>query len=129
MQVKSALLLVSMFLASAVFASQSTDLSGKAAKLRDGMTRSEVVALLGRATWAAIPKDTGDFELSNKDLLFALYWKNRPCSPVVVDFSVSGNVVGWDEGRGVCGADMGHLKLEPPASLSCAKADRARLCR
>ncbi len=104
-----------------------TDLSQKAKKLNLRMTRQAVIGLLGRPTWAVIPSDGGEFTLPDPRVKLDLYWKNTPCSPVIVMFNSAYRVTGWDEGWGFCGKNV-HL-FSPSDDYSCAKADRVKFCR
>lgn len=69
-----------------------TGLSKKAANLKVGMTKAQVLELLGPATW-------GD---SDKGIPLTLAWRNGNCNPVVVTFDKNMKVDGWDEGRVEC---------------------------
>lgn len=123
-------MLASLLLITAMLqgAQEITPLSAKAGQLDIGLTRYQVVSRLGRATWAVVPGDTGDFKLPDSSISLILIWKNAPCAPVVVDFDRNGKVIGWDEGRGICGKDVELLRLEPSANSSCALADRSNFC-
>jgi len=109
-------------------AQEITPLSAKAGRLDVGLTRPQVVKRLGRPTWAVLPGDTGDFKIPDPSVWLALVWKNAPCAPVVVDFDRNEKVIGWDEGRSVCGKDVELLRLEPSASRSCTLAGRSNFC-
>ncbi len=98
---------------------------GIEAKLR--MSRQAVIGILGRPTWAVIPSDGGDFALPDPRVKLDLYWKNTPCSPVIVMFNSAYRVTGWDEGIGFCVKNV-HL-FSPGNEYSCAKADRAKFCK
>lgn len=117
---------LSVFIVSSAFSAEITSLSKKAATLTIGMSRQDVVSLLGIPSWAVIPTDKGDFHLSSVRAILGLYWKNTPCSPVVVDFDDAYKVIGWDEGRALCGDDASLY--EPSIEYSCSKKDRAELC-
>lgn len=108
-----------------------TDLSKKASNLRAGMTRSQVIASLGKATWAVLPGDMGDLALPDPSIKLELYWKNGGCPAVTVQFRKEGNeyvVTGWDEGRIDCSDKDYPAALLPPKMYSCAKSDRKKLC-
>jgi len=109
------------------FSGEITSLSKKASELKIGMSRQVVISLLGHPTWAVIPVDKGDFALPDPRIKLELYWKNTPCSPVVVQFNSVYKVTGWDEGRAYCGKDA--YLLEPPNEYSCGKADRSKICK
>lgn len=117
---------LSVFVVSSAFSGEITNLSKKAATLTIGMSRQDVINLLGNSSWAVIPTDKGDFHLSSVRVILALYWKNTPCSPVVVDFDDVYKVIGWDEGRALCGDDANLY--EPSNEYSCSKKDRTELC-
>ena len=72
-----------------------TALSAKAARLEMGMNREGVIRLLGPATWASIPGDTGDLALPDPRIGLELYWRNPGCFPVAVDFDPSMKVSGY----------------------------------
>lgn len=120
-------LAVSAFYVSYAFSGEITNLSKKAAKLKIGMSRQDVISLLGNPSWAVIPTDKGDFYISSSSVALGLYWKNTPCSPVVVDFDNTYKVDGWDEGRALCG-DEAYL-FEPSNEYSCSNGDRAEFCK
>ena len=63
-----------------------TDLSKKTNQIKPGMSREEVVELLGLPMWAILPSDTGELTLSNyTDIRLELRWDNGPkCLPVTV---------------------------------------------
>ncbi|MCI5188494.1 MAG: hypothetical protein D3905_01605 [Candidatus Electrothrix sp. AS4_5] len=105
---------------------ENTTLSKKAATLKMGMARQDVITLLGNSSWAVIPTDRGELYLNSSTVALALYWKNTPCSPVAVDFDHNYKVVGWDEGRASCGANA--YLFEPSDAYSCRKQDRKNLC-
>ena len=109
------------------FSGEVTSLSKKASGLKIGMPRQVVISLLGHPTWAVIPNDKGELALPDPRIKIELYWKNTPCSPVVVQFNSAHKVTGWDEGRAFCGKDA-HL-FEPSNDYSCVKAERAKFCK
>lgn len=109
------------------FSGEITSLSKKASRLKLRMSRQEVISLLGHPTWAVIPGDKGDLALPDPRIRLELYWKNTPCSPVIVQFDSAYKTTGWDQGRAVCGKDV-HL-FDPPKEYLCGKADRSKLCK
>jgi hypothetical protein len=123
-------MIASLMLFAAAFqgAQEITPLSAKAGRLENGLTRSEVIGRLGRPTWAVLPTDTGDFKIPDPSVSLVLIWKNPPCAPVVVDLDRNKKVIGWDEGRAVCGKDVQLLQLEPPTTRSCSLSDRTNFC-
>ena len=124
------ILILSLMIAlpfSYAFSGEVTSLSKKASGLKIGMSRQAVISLLGHPTWAVIPGDKGDLSLPDPRIRLELYWKNTPCSPVVVQFDSAYKVTGWDEGRAFCGKDA-HL-FEPSNEYSCDKADRSKFCK
>lgn len=72
--------------------SVKTALSRKATHLKLGMTKAQVIELLGSPTWA----NTDD------GVPLSLAWRNGNCNPVVVTFDKHLLVDGWDEGRVEC---------------------------
>ena len=118
---------VSLAIFSSANAEEVTALSQKASELKTDMPREDVVTLLGNATWASIPGDTGEYHIPADDLGLVLRWKNSPCPPVVVQFNTSYKVKGWDEGRVMCGE--AHVILEPDQEYSCEKEDRSKFCK
>ena len=104
-----------------------TALSKKASMLKFKLTKKEVIRLLGPATWAVIPGDTGDFTLPGKTFGLVLYWKNDPCTPVIVDFNIDFRVTGWDEGWAICGEEAQYFG--PSDDYSCSKPDRSSYCK
>ena len=99
----------------------------KATQLKIAASRQSAIKLLGHSTWAIIPSDKGEWALSDPKIKLELYWKNRPCSPVVVQFDSAYKITGWDEGRSACG-NYAHL-FEPPDEYLCNKPDRAKFCK
>ena len=109
------------------FSGDLTALSKKAAQLQLKTSRQSAIKLLGQSTWAVIPSDKGEWTLSDPKIKLELYWKNRPCQPVVVQFDSAYKITGWDEGKGSCGA-YAHI-FEPPNEYSCNNLDRAKFCK
>jgi len=109
-------------------AEQSTSvrnpISVKAGRLKLGMRRPEVIALLGPATWAKLPKDKGSDPLEPHFSL-ELKWRSPGCAPVVVVFDAAAKVSGWDEGR-LCRKNAEIFN--PTDEFACTKKDRASLC-
>lgn len=103
-----------------------TELSKKAEQVKKGMSKSEVLKLLGAPTWALLHTDKGDWKL-DPQLGLELRWDNRNCSNVAVQFDLANKVTGWDEGRALC-LDKPYT-FNPPAELSCKQKDRAKLCK
>lgn len=107
----------------------ATSLSGRTASLEKGMSHENVLQVLGKPDWAVLESDAGEFTISNppdvteeNKTKFALYWRNKNCTPVVVEFNKYFQVLGWDKGR-QCG-----YTYELPARYSCSKGDRTRYC-
>jgi len=76
---------------------QQTELTAKAKTLQLGMTRSEVIAVLGRPTGAVLPADRGTLKLpTDPSTRLELLWDNPPCNLVMVDFDERGLSIGWD---------------------------------
>lgn len=119
--------LIMVFPLSNAFSGTVTNLSKKASGLKIGLSHQAVISLLGNPAWAVIPGDKGDLSLPDSRIRLELYWKNTPCSPVVVQFDSTNKVTGWDEGRAFCGKDA-HL-FEPSDEYACGKVDRSKLCK
>lgn len=107
----------------------ATSLSARISSLEKGMAHERVLEILGKPDWAVLSSDSGDFAIANPPDLpterqteFALYWRNKNCTPVVVEFSKYFKVLGWDPGRH-CG-----YTYELPQRYSCTKEDRTRYC-
>ena len=110
------------------FSGEVTSLSKKASEINTRMPKKTVIRLLGLPTWAVIPSDGGEFALPDPvRVKLELYWKNTPCSPVIVSFNSAYRVIGQDEGWGFCGKDA-HI-TEPSNDYSCGKADRSISCK
>ena len=103
-----------------------TALSLKAAQLKSGMTRAQVIALLGPPTWVRLPSDKGEDALPAGQTL-ELRWANGNCNPVAVSFNAAGRINGTDEGRALC-LDKPYPYV-PDDSLSCKRKPRAKYCR
>lgn len=116
-----------IFSLSYALAAEFTSLSKKASKLKLRMSRQTVIGNLGQPTWAVIPSDKGEVSLPDTNIKLELHWKNTPCSPVVVQFDSAYKVIGWDEGRAICGKDA-HI-FELSNKYSCGKKNRAKLCK
>lgn len=123
----SILILIIVFPFPYASASDLTTLSKEASQLKLRTSRQSVIKLLGHSTWAVIPSDKGELALPDPRIKLELYWKNTPCSPVVVQFDSAYKTSGWDEGRSFCGKDA-H-QFEPPKEYSCDKLDRAKFCK
>ena len=104
-----------------------TELSLKASGMSAGMSRSEVISLLGPPSWAVIKGDTGKFTIEDPNIHLVLYWKNGECSPVIVRFDSGLKVSHWEDGSDYCGKDA-HL-FEPSDEYSCSKPDRTKQCQ
>lgn len=93
-----------------------TELSKKTLKLRIGMTRAEVLKVLGTPTWgqsyAGMPLDWT--------------WKNGNCNPVDVTFDGSLHVNGFNEGRASC-SDTEYQDV-PDDQYLCTNPDVQVLC-
>lgn len=93
-----------------------TQLSKKAAHLKVGMTKKQVLDLLGPATW-------GD---KDKGIPLTLAWRNGNCNPVVVTFDKHMKVDGWDEGRVEC-KDSTYEDV-PDVQYSCSDTNNLGIC-
>jgi hypothetical protein len=104
-----------------------TALSRRATGVRSGMTRQQVLNILGPATWAILPGDTGEWAMVDPNTTsLELYWKNGNCAPVQVSFNKAGRVDGIDEGRAVC--DDSEYTAVPGRAYSCRRSDRSSKC-
>jgi len=110
---------------------ETTNLSRKAAGLKMGMSRSDVIAKLGPADFVVHSSDTGEsaqeLRQYGSGILFELYWKNGKCGPVVAQFNGSSKATGWNEGRALC-LDEEYTYL-PDSHYSCATSANSNLCR
>jgi len=86
-----------------------TKLSKKAEHLKLGMTKAQVIKLLGSPTWA----DT------DGGVPLTLAWRNGDCNPIVVTFGKNLLVSGWDEGRVEC-SDSTYTDV-PDDQYLCSK--------
>jgi len=93
-----------------------TTLSKKALQLKIGMTKEDVVHLLGEPTWAD----------GSKGHFLVWSWKNGHCNPIRVTFDKNRQVNGFDEGRLVCLA--ANYTRTPSAQYSCSHKNRKHLC-
>jgi hypothetical protein len=121
------ILFMVVFSFSYAFSEEVTSLSNKASGLKSGMSRQAIISLLGHPTWAVIPGDKGPLSLPDPRIRLELYWKNAPCTPVIVQFDSAYKATGWSEGRVSCGKDV-HL-FDPSKEYSCGKADRSKFCK
>lgn len=103
----------------------ATDLSTKAARLKMGMSRAEAIKLLGPATWAVLPSDTGKDALPDPSIVLLLAWKNPGCTAVRIHFDARMHVIGWDEGR-LC--MTGAERFDLPDQFLCNRQDRRAKC-
>jgi hypothetical protein len=120
-----ALTLLSASSAEVIQKQSVTELSKKAARLKRGMTRAEVIGLLGTPTWVRLPTDRREDALEAGQTL-ELHWANGNCNPVAVVFNSKG-VSGWDEGRALC-LDKPYPYV-PADKVSCKQKERAKYCR
>ncbi len=109
------------------FPGDLSPLSQKAANLKMGMSRAQVIKLLGPAQWVVLPTDKGDWEFLDATTGLELYWDNPGNSNVIVMFDLSLNVIGWDEGRLKMKPEDENV-LDPPSDYSCEKEDRSEYC-
>ncbi|MGD9108805.1 MAG: hypothetical protein PVI75_06530 [Gammaproteobacteria bacterium] len=86
-----------------------TELSKKAVHLKLGMTKAQVIKLLGPPTWAN----------TDEGVPLTLAWRNGNCNPVVVTFDKHVLVDGWDEGRVEC-SDLTYTDV-PDDQYLCSK--------
>ena len=93
-----------------------TELSKKAMQLHIGMTREEVLKLLGKPTWAQ----------SYKGMPLDWSWRNGQCLPVDVTFNESLRVNGFNQGRVTC-LDVNYEDVPGDESL-CSSPKVQSLC-
>ena len=101
---------------------KKSNLSSLASQISTGMSRTQVIRLLGRPAWASISGDQGEYAVPGSGIALYLYW-DKPGCPVAVDFDRGMNVIGVDEGRYCFGSS------KPPNTMSCKKPDRAKFCK
>jgi hypothetical protein len=107
-----------------------TPLSKKTKKVKRGMSREQVIEILGPATWAILPEDGGPFSLANyTEIGLELRWDNGPkCLPVNVQFDRDLKVAAVGKGR-TCDRSGIDPNLLPTQQYSCENEDRAEYCR
>ncbi|MEC9368631.1 MAG: hypothetical protein VX871_08050 [Pseudomonadota bacterium] len=105
-----------------------TPLSGKAATLTPGATRTEVIALLGPADWVVLPTEKSEWGLYPEAVLLMLYWDNGPCTAVAAAFGPDDKMRLVNSGRIAC-VRQGSFPRTPDKSLTCAQEYRAQLCK
>lgn len=98
----------------------------KARDLPANATRAQAISALGPATWAVVPMDKGEHRIQSR-ALYVLYWAVPGCVPVSMSFTERGTVDGLAAPH-LCGAEHAPF-VSLPKNYSCAKPDRARLCR
>lgn len=103
--------------------SQITDLSRETSQLRSGLSMCEVVDLLGAPSWIIWNEEDPEHEPFD-----VLYWENTSCIPVAADFD-DGVLVGWNEGRVMCGLDAATLDVVHPAEQFRTSSERNVDCR
>jgi hypothetical protein len=94
-----------------------TDLSKKALHLKIGMSKNEVLKLLGNPTWAD----------SKSEVPLAWAWHNGHCNPVNVSFDKNMEVTGFDEGRAVC-FEADDYQVLPDKDYLCTNEEQKNLC-
>ena len=106
-----------------VLAAPQTPLSFKARTLRNGLSPSEVRAVLGQPTDVIAPKNLRANDIDESpEIHYVLTWANPGCSRVEVMFSRAGRVTGWDGGE-LC------VPQKPlPASYSCTSLRNKNYC-
>ena len=103
------------------------DLSTLQATLKRGMTRAEVIGVLGKPTWAAIPGDMGDYGIRDAKTGLILFWRNPGLAVVEVHFDKDYKTR-FDGGIPLNSASYTHM-FEPPVSYQCDKPDRNDYCQ
>lgn len=106
-----------------------TPLSKKTKKVKRGMSREQVIDILGPATWAILPVDDGPFSLANPTRIgLELRWDNGPnCLPVNVQFDRDLKVTAVGKGR-TCDRSGIDPNLLPTRQYSCSNEDRSDYC-
>ena len=106
-----------------------TKLSKKTKKIKPGMSREEVLSILGPPTWAILPSDGGQFSISNySQIRLELRWDNGPqCLPVTVQFDRDHEVVSVGKGR-TCDRSGFDESMFPTGEHGCWNEDRAEMC-
>lgn len=105
-----------------------TPLSLKAAKVELGMSRSEVIRLLGSPDWVITPADVNKDWNCAPGITLALVWRNDTHYPIIVDFVGSYTVSGSDEGRQEMPSVNSESRL-PPNSFSSTQSTRVSLAK
>ncbi|MBU1629372.1 MAG: outer membrane protein assembly factor BamE, partial [Gammaproteobacteria bacterium] len=93
-----------------------TALSKKALHLKTGMTKKQVINLLGPPTWAK--NETG--------ISLVWLWNNGRCNPVYVTFNKRMRVNGFDEGREECLEEK--YDALPEDQFLCSNKNNQALC-
>ena len=110
----------------ALTSGETTGLSTKAQGLKIDMTRTQVLRVLGKPKWAAIPGDRGPMSLKDKSFGLELRWENPGCRDITVLFAADTmKTVAWDDGSERC-----DYKEDLPnkEAFSCELADRKQYC-
>jgi len=93
-----------------------TELTKQALQLHRGMTKAQVLQLLGQPTWARHYKGEA----------LDWTWVNGPCEPVDVTFDEHLRVSGFDEGRAEC---LDHTYTDLPNNqYLCSREENKKLC-
>ena len=104
-----------------------TELSRKAQEVGRGMSRKEVIALLGPPSSVITPgKLAAQGYDRQRDIEYVLTWDNPECSRVEVIFDVDDDATGWNRGQ-LCVAQVTETPL--PAGYACTKAANTRYCK
>ena len=106
---------------------ERTELSERTDRLREGISREEVVALLGPADFADLPGEDGRFSLVGTEGNLTLFWRNGACEPAASSFGEGGGLVLWQSGLSCGGVTSHYVRLL--ADQACSREDRAALCR
>lgn len=102
------------------------DLNRYKSKIRQGMSKADILALLGTPQWASIPGDSGDFRVRDEDTGLILYWRNPGLGIVEVHFDKDLNVR-FDEGNPNDPVSYAFM-FEPPVEFECSHPDRKAWC-
>lgn len=104
------------------------DLSLVALRVKQAMTREQVIDILGPATWAALPGDQGDFAVRDPQTSLILFWRNPGLAVVEVHFDHD-QKVRWDGGKPIQGPGGYSHFFEPSTAFECSLPDRSNYCK
>jgi hypothetical protein len=99
----------------------------KAANLRLGMAKVDVIQVLGTPDWVVLETDGGRWAGLDRGM-YELRWKNGELTPIIVQFSAENKVTGWVKGRPCAEGDGGARSFYPPDDFSCRRPERKHFC-